>query len=145
MIGQANAARVARQRADSIDASEHEIDRILGGPSHRLATYGSLAPGRSNHHHVAALRGTWTGGWIEGVLHDRGWGAGMGFPGISLEPGGLRVAVWLLESEDLPGHWVRLDAFEGAEYIRLLALMHRRDALPLAANVYALRAAAGGR
>ena len=26
---------------------------------HRLAVYGSLAPGRPNHHHVAALGGRW--------------------------------------------------------------------------------------
>jgi gamma-glutamylcyclotransferase (GGCT)/AIG2-like uncharacterized protein YtfP len=140
LIEQINSARAAA--LCPVAPLDDDQERTLGGPSRRLAVYGSLAPGRSNHHHLADLRGTWTEGWIEGVLHDRGWGAGMGFPGIVLESGGPRVMVWLLETDDLPRHWARLDAFEGDEYIRLLTLVHKASATPCAANVYALRRAA---
>ena len=67
----------------------------------RLVVYGSLAPGRSNHHHLADIRGVWREGWVEGVLCDRGWGAARGFPGIRPERGGPRVDVHVFESSEL--------------------------------------------
>ncbi len=111
----------------------------------RLAVYGSLAPGKSNHHHLAGIPGEWSDGWVEGELKDRGWGAGMGFPGIVLRPGGPRVTVQVLESEDLPGHWERLDAFEGDQYLRQLVQVHWDDENPghpggpVIANIYGLK------
>ncbi len=110
-----------------------------GRASCRLAVYGSLAPGESNHHHLADLPGKWTEGWVEGVLHERGWGAGFGFPGIELQSGASRVAVQVLESDDLPAHWARLDAFEGEEYRRTPVEVHRDGGEPLIASIYALR------
>lgn len=85
----------------------------------RLATYGTLAPGRPNHGQVAALRGTWSRGWVRGRLYDQGWGAAQGFPGLVLGPG-PEIAVDLLHADDLPDHWARLDAFEGAGYRRVV-------------------------
>lgn len=108
-------------------------------PQFRLAIYGSLAPGRSNHHHVAMIQGQWTEGWIEGVLHDRGWGAGLGFPGLVLEAGGPHVRVQVLESPDLPDHWARLDAFEGEQYERREVTVHLYDGRSRPAFVYTLR------
>ncbi|MCZ6835807.1 MAG: gamma-glutamylcyclotransferase [Planctomycetota bacterium] len=105
----------------------------------RLAVYGSLAPGMSNHHHLSEMRGEWSEGWIEGVLHDRGWGAGMGFPGIVLEMGGPRAKVHLFESPDLPEHWRRLDEFEGEQYQRCPVLVHFDKGLPSLAFTYALK------
>ena len=86
----------------------------------RLATYGTLGPGRPNHHHLAMLNGQWSKGWVRGRLRNEGWGAGQGFPGLVLDAAGEVVAVDLLTSQDLPDHWARLDAFEGAEYRRVL-------------------------
>ena len=119
---------------------DHRVDdEGAGQASCRLAVYGSLAPGKSNHHHLADVPGTWSEGWVEGVLHDRGWGAGFGFPGIVLQRGASRVAVLLLESDDLPAHWARLDAFEGEEYRRTEVAVHRNNAEPVIASIYALR------
>jgi gamma-glutamylcyclotransferase (GGCT)/AIG2-like uncharacterized protein YtfP len=86
----------------------------------RLATYGTLAPGRHNHHQLAALQGRWRKGTVRGTLVDAGWGAALGCPGLVLDPLGPRVEVDLLDSPDLPAHWARLDAFEGAGYRRAL-------------------------
>ena len=85
---------------------------------HRLATYGTLAPGRPNHHQLAALNGEWSMGTIRGRLVEEGWGAALGYPALVLDAGGEAVAVHLFTSPDLPAHWARLDAFEGAEYRR---------------------------
>ena len=105
----------------------------------RLAVYGSLAPGKSNHHHLAGIQGEWSDGWVEGELIDRGWGAGMGFPGIVLRPGGPRVHVKVLESDDLPDQWDRLDTFEGDQYVRLLVPVHLDDGKSVIANIYGLK------
>jgi gamma-glutamylcyclotransferase (GGCT)/AIG2-like uncharacterized protein YtfP len=86
----------------------------------RLATYGSLAPGRPNHSHVAGLRGRWFPGQVHGRLVDAGWGAPLGYPALVLDPGGPAVDVQVLESGDLPAHWSRLDDFEGPGYERVL-------------------------
>lgn len=84
----------------------------------RLATYGTLAPGRVNHHQLAGLAGRWLKGTVRGRRVVAGWGADMGFPGLVLDPEGDVVAVHLFESPDLPAHWARLDAFEGPGYRR---------------------------
>jgi gamma-glutamylcyclotransferase (GGCT)/AIG2-like uncharacterized protein YtfP len=87
---------------------------------HRLATYGSLAPGRPNHSHVAGLRGRWFPGQVRGRLLEAGWGAALGYPGMLLDPDGPAIDVQVLESADLPGQWSRLDDFEGPAYERVL-------------------------
>ncbi len=88
---------------------------------HRLATYGTLAPGRVNHGQLEDLEGRWLEGAVTGRLVEAGWGAVLGFPGLILDPGGGAVPVSLFESVDLPGHWDRLDAFEGEAYRRVAA------------------------
>jgi len=88
--------------------------------SHALAVYGTLAPGRPNHHVVAPLGGAWTTGAVEGDLAPSGWGAALGYPAFHPRPGGPSVAVQVLHSSALPDAWPRLDAFEGSEYRRIL-------------------------
>ena len=84
----------------------------------RLAVYGTLAPGRSNHHELAGLRGSWRPGTVRGRLVPEGWGATLGYPALVLDPTGPVVEVQLFESNDLPAHWPRLDDFEGPGYRR---------------------------
>lgn len=124
LIDVANAGR-RRKRAsggerDGEIAAQDRLDSLFW-TSRRLATYGSLAPGRQNHHIVEALGGTWTDGVVEGDLAYFGWGAAVGFPALRLRSGGPAVAVQVLASAGLPGAWTDLDAFEGREYRRVLA------------------------
>ncbi len=86
----------------------------------RLATYGTLAPGRVNNHQLADLKGHWRQGTVRGRLVEAGWGAKLGCPGLVLDPLGQMVEVHVFESSDLPDHWLRLDAFEGAGYRRVV-------------------------
>ena len=102
---------------------------------HRLATYGTLAPGRVNHHEVSDLAGTWREGRVRGWLSDDGWGATLGFPGLKLDPEGDRVPVHVLESPELLEHWARLDEFEGAEYARVVARVETQDGV-IEASIY---------
>lgn len=93
----------------------------------RLATYGSLAPGSVNEGELAPIPGTWREGTVRGHLLDAGWGEDIGYPGIVLDPGASPVDVWLLESDDLPDHLERLDAFEGDGYARVRTTVHLED------------------
>ena len=86
----------------------------------RLAAYGTLAPGRPNHHQLAGLDGRWRQGTVRGWLNAAGWGAPLGYPGLVLDSTGPLVDVQLFESLELPHHWPRLDEFEGTEYRRVI-------------------------
>ncbi|MDZ4372866.1 MAG: gamma-glutamylcyclotransferase family protein [Phenylobacterium sp.] len=104
----------------------------------RLAVYGSLAPGQSNHHELTGLAGHWRSGVVRGWKVESGWGAAQGYPGLRPDPAGPDVAVQVFSSADLPAHWARLDAFEGAEYQRVVVTVVTADG-PLDAQIYALR------
>jgi gamma-glutamylcyclotransferase (GGCT)/AIG2-like uncharacterized protein YtfP len=108
-------------------------------PDMRLATYGSLAPGRPNHHQLATLKGRWQKGTVRGRLVDAGWGAALGYPGLVLDPQGPSVEVHLFESPELPDHWSRLDGFEGAGYRRVVTRV-RAAAGELDAWIYVIAA-----
>jgi gamma-glutamylcyclotransferase (GGCT)/AIG2-like uncharacterized protein YtfP len=94
---------------------------------HRLATYGTLAPGRANHHQLDGLDGRWFRGQVRGALVDTGWGAALGYPALVLDPEGPDVEVDVFESVDLPARWARLDDFEGSGYARVATTVSTAD------------------
>ncbi len=85
---------------------------------HRLAVYGTLAPGRSNHHQLAGLKGDWHPATVHGRLVAQGWAATEGYPALFLDPDAPAIDIQLFISADLPDHWQRLDDFEGPGYRR---------------------------
>jgi gamma-glutamylcyclotransferase (GGCT)/AIG2-like uncharacterized protein YtfP len=103
----------------------------------RLAVYGSLAPGRPNHHQLHGLVGRWIEGTVRGRLRHEGWGADLGYPGLVLDPGGSTVGVQLLDSPDLPDHWARLDEFEGSGYRRTVTAVSTAEG-DVSASIYVL-------
>ena len=104
---------------------------------HRLATYGSLAPGGPNAHQLAGLTGRWLEGHVNGRLVSDGWGASIGFPALILDPEGSAIPVFVFESVDLPAHWSRLDDFEGPDYQRVVTTVHM-PAGEVDASIYVL-------
>lgn len=104
----------------------------------RLAVYGTLAPGKPNHHHLADLSGTWIDGAVRGRLTQLGWGAAMGYPALTLDDAGEIVSVKIFESDELPSAWKRLDDFEGEEYSRVLTAIQVGGSFVLA-HIYVLR------
>lgn len=105
----------------------------------RLFVYGTLAPGRANHHRLQPLGGTWVPATIKGVLHAEGWGAKLGCPGIVLDPNGDDVRGFVLSTDALAEYWSELDRFEGAEYERVLVEARLDDQQRVEACVYVLR------
>ncbi len=120
------------RRAGEVGPSSDEQDD-------RLVVYGTLAPGRPNHQVVADIAGRWFTGWVEGDLHELGWGAADGYPAMVWRPGGKRIDVHGLESSELPRHWARLDEFEGVGYRRVLVPVFRHNAPPAVGHVYEAR------
>jgi gamma-glutamylcyclotransferase (GGCT)/AIG2-like uncharacterized protein YtfP len=129
----------ARRRGRIAGDAESQLDSLFGTAG-RLAVYGSLAPGRQNHHIVAPLGGRWTEGTVEGDLTTCGWGAAIGYPALRLRSGGPSVPVHVLTSDALRTAWEDLDLFEGAEYRRVLvpvwSTTHAGRALVTIANLY---------
>lgn len=122
--------------APDAETPSQTIDRLLDFPSRRLAVYGSLAPGKKNHHMMAGMHGTWRTAVLRGALLNQGWGAGQGFPGFLWDGSNTPVAAQVFSSPDLPRHWQRLDEFEGAEYQRILVPVEMEDGEIGVCNVY---------
>jgi gamma-glutamylcyclotransferase (GGCT)/AIG2-like uncharacterized protein YtfP len=104
---------------------------------HRLATYGTLAPGRPNQNQLDGLEGRWFAGHVNGMLVHVGWGADLGYPALLLGPDGSDIRVDVFESVDLPAHWDRLDAFEGPGYRRVVTTV-RTSVGDVDASIYVL-------
>lgn len=111
-----NAARIAGQPDAHLETEAN--DRFAS--DQYFAVYGTLGPGKPNHHHVSDIKGIWTNDTVTGKLVEFGWGAAMGFPALVWSLKGDLIAVQLLQSQSLPQNWERLDSFEGREYVRLL-------------------------
>ena len=127
---------VARRAAGAIgDRSELErLDReaavTFGDPASRLVVYGTLRPGRSNHHLVAHL-GTWRRATVRGRL-----GSWEGYPILVVADGdGDDVPADLLTSPVLDAHLGALDDFEGPAYRRELVVVES-DEGPVVAQCY---------
>jgi gamma-glutamylcyclotransferase (GGCT)/AIG2-like uncharacterized protein YtfP len=103
----------------------------------RLATYGTLAPGRQNHGQLSDLSGRWLFGHVRGAGVEAGWGAKLGYPGLILDPGGTPIEVVVFESRDLIHHWHRLDDFEGPDYRRVAGDVSTAEGV-LRASIYVL-------
>lgn len=126
--------------ADEGAAFEAELEAAFGAAS-RLAVYGTLAPGKANHHHVADLGGAWQPAAVRGRLGHVPAGEHKGLPAIVLHPALPPHPLHLLMCDQLPAHWARLDAFEGPEMQRLLVPLEADGRITGVANIYALRGA----
>lgn len=136
------AANTARWRGgdaeeEGADGAERQLDELFG-TCHKLAVYGTLAPGEPNHHVVAPLGGEWTDGAIEGDLFPEGRGATLGYPACRPRAGGSSVAVKVLSAPALAAAWSEIDRFEGPGYRRMLVPVFTRERrLHTVANLYA--------
>jgi len=117
-------------------------DDITGTADRRLVAYGTLGPGRPNHGQISDLPGRWLKGTVRGSLVEAGWGAELGYPALVLDENGPLVDVEVFESEALPEHWDRLDAFEGSGY-RRVAVEVVTAAGALSASIYVLAEGTG--
>ena len=104
----------------------------------RLFVYGSLAPGQPNEHVLSEIGGTWETASVTGTLHQAGWGAALGYPGIKINEQGDEVQGVLFSSEKLADYWPTLDAFEGEAYERVLTVVTLKDETTVAAHIYQL-------
>ena len=102
----------------------------------RLFVYGTLGPKGPNRHVLAAIGGSWLSGFVRGCLGHIGWGAEMGYPAIELDPNAEQVHGHVFESENLSAHWGELDAFEGADYQRVLTEVELPDRGLIDAYIY---------
>ena len=94
------------------------VDLLLDFPSTKLVVYGTLAPGEANQSMLGEIKGSWSPCVVNGKR--------------AIEASGLTTFSWSLneaehnlqifESLELPEHWNRLEAFEGARYRRRLVL-----------------------
>ena len=109
----------------------------------KLFVYGTLGPGRPNEHILGNIGGSWLEGSVCGSLHQEGWGAAMGYPGIVLDDNGDHIPGHVFCSDHLEEHWDELDRFEGAAYERVMTKVHLPDGTTVEAHIYVLKRLAG--
>lgn len=106
-----------------------------------LFVYGTLAPGKPNHHELEMIDGDWQQATITGHLVEQEWGASMGYPAIVPCETGDKVKGYVLTASELSKHWPRLDAFEGEGYERVLVNAELGSGELLPVYVYAVKKA----
>ena len=104
----------------------------------RLFTYGTLCPGRENAHILANIEGQWSKAFVNGVVHILDWGADCGLPAMVLDAQADAVSGYLLSSDALEKHWLRIDAFEGEQYQRVLADVQLESGERVSAWIYVM-------
>ena len=104
----------------------------------RLFVYGTLMPGKINHHYLQAIEGEWARATVKGRLYPEGIGLASGYPALVLDNHAEEVAGWLLISTQLQNHWPTLDEFEGFAYQRVTTWVTTCDNSLLEAYVYVL-------
>lgn len=121
------------------DVYQQQVERLIDllfNVSQTLAVYGSLKPGKENHHLISDLKGEWHKGYINGIFYDQGWGAGLGYPAVRWNPSAEEIPVHVLISGHLPHSWDWLDDFEGEDYCRILVPVYQGKKVRWVANIY---------
>lgn len=109
--------------------------------TNKLFVYGTLGPDRPNEHILKDIGGLWEKGSVTGYLHYEGWGAEMGYPGITLDKDGDKVEGFLFSSGKISEHWPELDDFEGTAYERVLTKVELQSSVFVNAYIYTLKCA----
>ncbi len=105
----------------------------------KLFVYGTLGPGRPNEHILKKIGGSFEEASIIGLLHDEGWGAEMGYPGLTIDVKGEKITGVLFVSNNLNEHWSELDNFEGEAYERVQTTVKLKNNTTVEAFVYAIK------
>ncbi len=105
----------------------------------KLFVYGTLGPGRPNEHILKKIGGSFEEASIIGFLHDEGWGAKMGYPGLTIDAKGEKITGFLFVSNNLNEHWSELDNFEGEAYERMQTTVKLKNNTTVEAFVYAIK------
>lgn len=127
---------------DHYDLSSEEKDFLSRHkPENKLIIYGTLAPGKPNHHKISHIKGEWKAGLLKGgKLETKGWGAELGFNGFVpvSENEQTDIPCYVLFSDDLHKNWDYLDEFEGSGYKRILAIYELEDKKQSIGYLYAI-------
>lgn len=132
---------VGIEKLDNQDLTPAERDFIAQyNPDKFLIIYGTLAPNKPNHSKIEHIKGKWLKGIVKGRLVNAGWGAELGYFGFKHAPieEQVHIEAYILFSDELVDNWDHLDAFEGAEYQRVLALFELENREIGVGNIYAL-------
>ena len=105
----------------------------------KLFVYGTLGPSGPNEHILGNIGGSWEIASVTGTLHNKGWGAAMGYPGITLDKVGETVNGFLFSSDNIAEHWSELDEFEGEAYERVLTTVTLQNKTVVDAFIYTLK------
>ncbi|MEA1944704.1 MAG: gamma-glutamylcyclotransferase family protein [Euryarchaeota archaeon] len=113
------------------DCSWQSIEWLFDHPSNRLAVYGTLRQGESNHGVIEHITGEWIPGFVHGYVEEY-----YGFP-FFVWAEADKIPVEVLSSSELCNSWELIDRFEGRWYDRILIpVCDSDDDILFIANIY---------
>jgi len=108
------------------------IEWLFDHSSNRLAVYGTLRPGESNHRVIEHIPGEWSSGFVHGYVEEY-----YGFPFFVWDAEADKIPVEVLSSSELCNSWEMIDRFEGRWYDRILVpVCDSDDDILFIANIY---------
>jgi gamma-glutamylcyclotransferase (GGCT)/AIG2-like uncharacterized protein YtfP len=134
-------SQITLQTLNQFNLTEEEENLIkTHRPEQTLVVYGTLAPGKPNHHIVEHIQGTWQKGIIKGELSNKGWAAENGYLGFchTSPTNEKSIEAHILTSTELPQNWSMLDDFEGEGYQRILTTYQLEDGTKGIGFIYAV-------
>lgn len=104
---------------------------IIGEPDSHYIAYGTLSPGGVNHSILSDIAGTWTKCTISGEIQFIN-----NLPVFSQSKKNSITNANVLESQDLPSCWNKIDEFEGFSYKRRLISAFGEDGNSIVGYIY---------
>lgn len=131
-IGTANFNDKDLTEAEKEFIKTHQVEKTL-------IIYGTLAPGKPNHHIIEHIKGKWERATIKGRLQKAGWGVDYGYLAFKHVPANEEeiINAIILFSDELPANWQMLDEFEGEEYRRIISKYELENGETGAGYIYA--------
>jgi gamma-glutamylcyclotransferase (GGCT)/AIG2-like uncharacterized protein YtfP len=142
IVGLNNKKYLTAQKADSDLSDEEKFVIRKYQPQNIFIVYGTLGPGRPNHHKIEHIKGRWSKATIKGKLEAKGWGADLGYYGYVKASFGeeqQEISAFILFSDELTLNWKFIDDFEGDEYERILTEFILENGETGVGNIYALK------
>ena len=108
IVGLNNKKYLTAQKADSDLSDEEKFVIRKYQPQNIFIVYGTLGPGRPNHHKIEHIKGRWSKVTIKGKLEAKGWGADLGYYGYVKASFGeeqQEISAFILFSDELTLNW----------------------------------------
>ena len=104
-----------------------------------LFVYGTLQKGMQHQSILGKIKGKWKKGYVNGKLYNISAGPDYGYPGLKLDPKGLKIYGMIFQSKDLENYIKKIDKFEGNNYKRVISKVFLKNGSTINSYLYEIK------